>query len=56
MSKKGLIQPERSNKGYRIYPEYALDRLKFIKRAKEAGFTLEEVRKTLLLFDDQMNF
>ena len=48
---KGLLQPQRAENGYRVYPEADLDRLNFIKRAKEAGFTLEEIRKTLQLFD-----
>jgi DNA-binding transcriptional MerR regulator len=48
--KRGLIEPERMENGYRIYPEDILARLQFIKRAKEAGFTLEETRQTLLLF------
>lgn len=52
---KGLIKPERSENGYRFYPESILDRLKFIKRAKEAGFTLEEIRKTFELFDYHLN-
>jgi DNA-binding transcriptional MerR regulator len=54
--KKGLIMPQRTVNGYRVYPEEILDKLNFIKRAKEAGFTLEEIRKTLMLFDYQMNF
>lgn len=53
--KKGLILPKRIDNGYRMYPEAILDRLNFIKRAKEAGFTLEEIRKTFQLFDYQLN-
>lgn len=53
--KKGLILPKRVENGYRMYPEEILDRLNFIKRAKEAGFTLEEIRKTFQLFDYQLN-
>lgn len=48
--RKGLIEAPRSDNGYRRYSEAALDRLKFIGRAKEAGFTLEEIKKTLELF------
>lgn len=48
--KRGLIEPERMENGYRIYPEDILARLQFIKRSKEAGFTLEETRQTLQLF------
>lgn len=53
--KRGLILPERTGNGYRTYREAILDRLNFIKRAKEAGFTLEEIRKTSRLFDYQLN-
>lgn len=48
--KRGLIEPKRMENGYRSYPEDILARLQFIKRAKEAGFTLEETRQTLQLF------
>lgn len=54
--KKGLILPKRIGNGYRVYSEEILDRLNFIKRAKQAGFTLEEIRKTLQLFDYQLNY
>ncbi|HEX3048636.1 MAG TPA: MerR family transcriptional regulator [Bacillota bacterium] len=54
--KKGLILPERLENGYRVYSEEVLHRLNFIKRAKEAGFTLEEIRKTLTLFDAELDF
>ncbi len=39
--------PERTEKGYRIYPEETITKINFIKSAKESGFTLEEI-KTLL--------
>jgi DNA-binding transcriptional MerR regulator len=54
--KMGLVQPKRSENGYRVYPEGTVERLAFIKRAKEAGFTLDEIRKTLALFDYSLNF
>lgn len=53
--KVGLISPKRLENGYRLYSEDAVARLVFIKRAKEAGFTLEEIRQTLTLFDYDMN-
>ncbi len=53
--KIGLILPKRINNGYRMYSEAILDRLNFVKRAKEAGFTLEEIRKTFQLFDYPLN-
>jgi MerR family mercuric resistance operon transcriptional regulator len=41
--RKGLLrQPERGG-GYRRYPSTDLDRLRFIRRAKDLGFTLAEI-------------
>lgn len=46
----GLIDdPPRTQSGYRIYPAKAVARLHFIKRAKELGFSLEEIRSLLAL-------
>ncbi|NHN30349.1 Hg(II)-responsive transcriptional regulator [Paenibacillus agricola] len=40
----GLIsKPIRSDSGYRIYSELTVDRLNFIKRMQELGFTLKEI-------------
>lgn len=36
--------PNRTEKGYRLYPEDTLDILTFIKSAKNAGFTLGQIR------------
>lgn len=36
--------PNRTEKGYRLYPEDTLDILAFIKSAKSAGFTLGQIR------------
>jgi len=36
--------PDRTKKGYRLYPEDTLDILAFIKSAKSAGFTLAQIR------------
>jgi len=47
-----LAEPARSAAGYREYEAEDLERLVFIRRAKELGFTLAEVRELLALFDD----
>jgi len=48
--REGLIEPpERRESGYRQYKEEAVDRLRFIRRAKELGFTLREIRDLLSL-------
>ena len=46
--KKGLIlTPERSESGYRQYSSDTLKRLRFILRAKEVGFTLNDIAELL---------
>ncbi len=48
--RRGLIEdPPRRQSGYRQYPEDTIDRLRFIRRAKELGFSLDEIRELLLL-------
>lgn len=44
---KLLLPVGRKESGYRVYNERALKRLKFIRRAKELGFTLHEIRGLL---------
>ncbi len=46
-----MPSPERSSAGYRLYRSEDLRRLNFIRRAKELGFTLREIRE---LFDLRM--
>jgi DNA-binding transcriptional MerR regulator len=48
--REGLLPaPPRTPSGYRHYPEEAVERLVFIRRAKELGFTLREIRSLLAL-------
>ncbi|RDS79134.1 heavy metal-responsive transcriptional regulator [Dyella monticola] len=48
--REGLLPaPLRRASGYRSYDETAISRLRFIRRAKELGFTLEEIRDLLAL-------
>ncbi len=48
----GLIQePDRNEKGYRMYSLQTVDRLNFIKRMQELGFTLNEIDKLLGVVD-----
>ncbi len=44
---KLLLPAGRKESGYRVYDERALKRLKFIRRAKELGFTLREIKGLL---------
>lgn len=46
----GLIdEPARPPQGYRRYPAATVSRIRFIKRAQELGFTLNEIRELLRL-------
>ncbi len=50
--KLGLIsKPPRTEAGYRQFPSEVIQRIKFIKRAQELGFTLLEVSKLLVVSD-----
>jgi MerR family mercuric resistance operon transcriptional regulator len=48
--RQGLLEePTRKASGYREYTEDVVRRLRFIRRAKELGFSLKEVRELLTL-------
>lgn len=48
----GLLPvPARSNGGYRIYDDKHRRRLSFIRRSRELGFTIDEIRDLLNLVD-----
>ena len=50
--KIGLMpDPARSSGGHRIYDQSHLKRLSFIRRSRELGFTLHEIRELLELVD-----
>ncbi len=50
--RRGLItQPPKPGVGYRQYPEETINRIRFIKRAQELGFTLDEIASLLSLED-----
>jgi len=50
--RKGLIkQPVKPLQGYRIYPVETVNRIRFIKRSQELGFTLHEIEGLLSLSD-----
>ncbi|MGN6092040.1 MAG: heavy metal-responsive transcriptional regulator [Luteibacter jiangsuensis] len=52
--REGLLpEPRRRPSGYREYDSGTVARLRFIRRAKDLGFTLEEVRELLALSADR---
>lgn len=46
-----LANPHRTASGYRQYPPEAVQRVRFIQRAKDLGFSLKEIRELLSLCD-----
>ncbi len=51
--REGLLdQPTRLDSGYRQYDEEAVARLRFIRRAKDLGFTLKEIKELFELSQD----
>lgn len=51
--RRGLIaEPPRTNSGYRQYGPDTAERLRFIKRVQELGFSLEEIAELLELWAD----
>lgn len=49
----GLIRPLRGANGYRAFRESDLHKLAFLGRARGLGFTIEECRKLLALYEDR---
>ena len=48
----GLIVPARSANGYRAYDDHHLHRLAFLQRARSLGFSIDECRLLLSLYED----
>jgi MerR family copper efflux transcriptional regulator len=52
--REGLLPPPRRRaSGYRDYDATAVARLRFIRRAKDLGFSLDEIRQLLALSSDR---
>jgi DNA-binding transcriptional MerR regulator len=48
--KRGLLsKPSRTESGYRVFSNAAVEDIQFIKRAKDIGFTLQEIKHLLYL-------
>jgi len=46
-----LTEPVKPAEGYRIYPADTINRIRFIKRAQQLGFSLKEIAELLDLGD-----
>ena len=48
-----LIQPHRAENGYRSFDEKDLHKLSFLARARALGFSIEDCRMLLALYEDE---
>lgn len=49
----GLVRPSRSENGYRDFGSQELHKLAFLGRARSLGFSIEECRTLLSLYEDR---
>jgi Cu(I)-responsive transcriptional regulator len=49
----GLVRPQRSGNGYRAFRESDLHKLAFLGRARALGFSIEDCRTLLSLYEDE---
>ncbi|GGB03320.1 Cu(I)-responsive transcriptional regulator [Brucella endophytica] len=50
----GLIRPaERTASGYRVYSANEIETLRFIRRSRDLGFSIEHIRTLLALWQDR---
>lgn len=49
----GLVRPQRSDNGYRAFRETDLHKLAFLGRARALGFSIEDCRTLLSLYEDE---
>ncbi len=55
--RQGLLpKPDRTSSGYRIYSDESMQRLKFIRVAKKLGFSLEEIKGLLNIWDNDSDY
>ncbi len=49
----GLILPDRLDNGYRSYSEADAEKLRFLQRARSLGFSIEDCRRLLSLYENE---
>ncbi len=49
----GLVSPDRADNGYRDYGDGDIHKLRFIQRARSLGFSIDECRQLMALYDDK---
>ncbi|MCK0126610.1 Cu(I)-responsive transcriptional regulator [Gelidibacter sp. F2691] len=49
----GLVTPLRDTNGYRVFGETDLHKLTFLARSRALGFSIEDCRALLALYEDQ---
>lgn len=49
----GLVRPERMPNGYRRFREADLHKLRFLGRARNLGFSIEDCRTLMNLYEDE---
>ncbi len=49
----GLVSPDRRENSYRDYSDQHIHKLRFLQRARSLGFSVEECRQLLSLYEDE---
>ena len=49
----GLVAPDRGENNYRDYSQDHVSKLQFVQRARSLGFSIEECRQLLALYEDR---
>lgn len=49
----GLVVPDRRENGYRDYNDQTIQKLAFLKRARQLGFSIDDCRQLISLYEDK---